>query len=91
MEPLLILHPPFATPFHGVGSLEVAMADLAQKLPLELLAEILAHASVPDILRFKQVRESTEAGTDWLNADDTHRLTVPSTMPFFSRHRSNTR
>ncbi|KAF9643426.1 hypothetical protein BDM02DRAFT_1471703 [Thelephora ganbajun] len=31
------------------------MVDLTQKLPTELLAEILGHASVLDVLRFKQV------------------------------------
>ena len=32
------------------------MTDMTQKLPLELLAEILGHVSVPEVLRFKQVR-----------------------------------
>ena len=35
---------------------EAAMTDLTQKLPVELLAEILGHASAPDILKTKQVR-----------------------------------
>ncbi|KAF9649099.1 hypothetical protein BDM02DRAFT_3114465 [Thelephora ganbajun] len=34
------------------------MVDLTQKLPTELLAEILGHASVPDVLRFKQVNRA---------------------------------
>ena len=33
------------------------MADITQRLPPELLIEILSHASVPDVLRFKQVRK----------------------------------
>ena len=32
------------------------MADITQRLPPELLAEILEHVSVPDVLRFEQVR-----------------------------------
>jgi hypothetical protein len=32
-----------------------AMTDITHKFPLELLAEILGHASVPDVLRVKQV------------------------------------
>ena len=32
------------------------MADITQRLPPELLIEILSHASVLDVLRFKQVR-----------------------------------
>jgi hypothetical protein len=31
------------------------MTDMTQRLPAELLAEILEHASALDILRFKQV------------------------------------
>ena len=62
------------------------MEDLTQKLPLELLAEILGYASVPDVLRFKRVRANTDAEADWLNADDIYRLTAPSTMLFFSCH-----
>ncbi|KAF9653285.1 hypothetical protein BDM02DRAFT_3265533 [Thelephora ganbajun] len=34
---------------------EPTMADLTQKLPAELLAEILGHVPVLDVLRFKQV------------------------------------
>jgi hypothetical protein len=33
-----------------------AMTDITQKFPLELLTEILGHASVPDVLRVKQVK-----------------------------------
>ena len=40
------------------------MEDLTQKLPLELLAEILGYASVPDVLRFKRVRANTDAEAD---------------------------
>ena len=34
---------------------EAAMVDLTQRLPIEVLAEILGHASAPEILRSKQV------------------------------------
>ena len=33
------------------------MTDFTERLPVELLVEILGHASVPDILRLKQVRK----------------------------------
>jgi hypothetical protein len=36
-------------------NLALTMADLTQILPFELLAEILGHASAPDLLRFKKV------------------------------------
>ena len=36
-------------------SLTATMVDLTRKLPLELLAEILGHASAPDVWRFKLV------------------------------------
>ena len=35
---------------------EAPMTDLTQKLPVEMLAEILGHASAPEILRSKQVK-----------------------------------
>ena len=38
------------------GNLAPVVKDPTQELPLELLAEILEHASGPDLLRFKQVR-----------------------------------
>ena len=46
----LVLAPPFET------ATESTMTDLTRRLPVELLAEILGHASPLDVLRFKQVK-----------------------------------
>lgn len=45
-------------PIHPISrvSSKDAMTDITQKLPLEILAEILGHASAMDVLRFKQVK-----------------------------------
>ena len=34
----------------------MTMVDITQKLPLELLAEVLGYASASDLVRFKQVK-----------------------------------
>ena len=70
---------PRAAPFCTSAS---AMADVIQRLPLELLAEILGHVSVPDVLRFEQVEAITQMGTDKLKTDDMiDRSTATSAMP----------
>ena len=45
-------------------TLAPVMTDLTQRLPSETLAEILAHASVPDLLRFKRVRRRSRLYVD---------------------------
>ena len=54
-------HPPcysrlVSEPTSLSGTTEAPMSDLTQRLPVELLVEILGHASAPEILRSKQVK-----------------------------------
>jgi hypothetical protein len=69
------------------------MTDITQKLPLELLAEILERASVPDVLRFKQVCQETFTHV-WiksLNVRGVCRSTVSFVTPFSHLLQFNTR
>ena len=60
------------------------MTDITQKLPLELLAEILGYAPVPDVSRVKKVKSDLESVTRaWANlsnADGFCRSTVSFVM-----------
>ena len=50
--------PEFAVP---LPTLDPMTKDISQRLPPELLTEILNHVSVPDVLRLKQVRRQPPA------------------------------
>ena len=67
------------------------MTDLTQKLPVEVLAEILGHVSAPDILRFKQVESTTHLRTHQLKTGGFDRSIAPSETLSFRLLWFNTR
>lgn len=46
-----------------------AMVDLIQSIPVEVVTEMLGYASVPDVLRFMQVRATAVVWRNELSAD----------------------
>lgn len=56
MSALLKFPPPLLP--SPIYALRPAMADVTRKLPVELLADILERVSVPDVLKFRQVKHN---------------------------------
>ena len=61
IDPLSISQPLCTTPSLTLAHPQNPMADITQIFPPELVAEILGHASVPDVLRLKQVKPQSLA------------------------------